>query len=326
MGKEFSIIDAFFSHIGASNKKSQKKEIILSVGDDCALITPSPALSLAISMDTLVSGTHFFKEASGYEVGYKALAVNLSDIAAMGAKPKWFTLALTLPNVNEVWLKSFSEGLQVLASQFNTPLIGGDTTQGPLSVTIQIAGEVQPDLALRRDKAQANDLIFVSGTLGGAGLGLEYLLKKTNLNEAEAAPFVNKLKYPIPQVKLGQQLRSIAHACIDLSDGLQGDLQHILQKSQVGAKILLEAIPLYPNLLKYMTEFEALKLALTFGDDYELCFTVPAKNRKKVLDLGKKLSIPLYEIGTITEQKKLQLFYKNTVFQAPQDWSSYEHF
>jgi len=322
--REFSIIETYFSDLSYH----PLPDILLGVGDDCALVagTSSPQKAQAFSVDTLVSGVHFLPNTPGEHVGYKALAVNLSDLAAMGATPSWFTLALTMPDIREDWLLGFSKGLKQLAQEHQLSLIGGDTTQGPLSITIQIAGHVSPQLALRRDRAVVGDRVFVSGSLGGAALALEALQQKVMLTEDDASLCLPRLLFPTPRVTLGQQLLGVAHACIDLSDGLQGDLQHILTKSQVGAVIHLEALPLFPLLTKYKNRTQAIQSALTFGDDYELCFTAPVQQRAQIAKISQMLDLPIYEIGTITEEKSLKYIEGNTLFDIHCLGSAYEHF
>ncbi|MFA6037361.1 MAG: thiamine-phosphate kinase [Legionellales bacterium] len=255
MLKEFDIIKHYFMRNIADHP-----EIIQGIGDDAAVWQCENA-TLVTSVDTLVEGRHFFPDCAPEDVAYKALAVNLSDFAAMGAQPRWFTLALTLPKADAKWLEKFSESLFALAKDYNLALIGGDTTQGPLCVTIQIIGTVDKTKMLLRSGAKVGDLVYVSGILGDAGLAL-----KDRQNKSAQ----KKLNRPQPQVALGLALAGHAHAAIDISDGLAQDLNHILQASGVGARLHLEKLPI-------SAQGEPL-LALTAGDDYELCFTIEKNN------------------------------------------------
>ncbi|MDT8310247.1 MAG: thiamine-phosphate kinase, partial [Methylophaga sp.] len=271
---EFSLIKAYFSAL-----TSHREDVVLGIGDDCALLQPPAGQLLATSVDTLVSGVHFFADVDAYRLGHKALAVNLSDLAAMGANPAWFTLALTLPEANSDWLKAFSAGMAYLAKQHDLQLVGGDTTRGPLAITLQVTGFVEADKAFRRDAAKVGDKIYVSGTLGDGGAGL--LLKQgklitENLSEQDQQFLLERLELPTPRNGLASRLSGEIHAAIDISDGLLADLQHILTASQVGAVIHTDALPLSAALQKLPAAL-AQKLALTAGDDYELCFTVSSK-------------------------------------------------
>ncbi len=303
---EFSLIKAYFSAL-----TPDRDDVLLGIGDDCALLKPPADQLLATSVDTLVSGVHFFADVDAYRLGQKALAVNLSDLAAMGATPAWFTLALTLPEVNNDWLKAFSAGIADLANQHHSQLVGGDTTRGPLAITIQVTGFLAADKAFRRDAAKVGDKIYVSGTLGDAGAGL--LLKQgklslANLTESDQQFLLDRLELPTPRNVLASQLLGEIQSAIDISDGLLADLQHILTASQVGAIIDTNALPLSATLQKLPAE-QAIKLALTAGDDYELCFTMPA-NTAGVLEaaLGGQVTC----IGEITEFPSLKLLPENT--------------
>lgn len=296
---EFDIIQHFFKKDIDSDAN-----VILGIGDDAAIVSIPNNHELVITIDTLVSGVHFPENTHPYDIGYKALAVNLSDLAAMGATPKWITLALTLPNADTDWLKKFSTGLFDLANQYKTTLIGGDTTRGPLSITIQAHGFVPHGLALRRDGAKSGDLIYVTNSLGDAGLALQRYATET-LQTAIAEKFYR----PHPQIHIGQKLRGIANSAIDISDGLAADLTHILEKSSVGACINVDALPLSEAMLKAVSLNEAIHLALTAGDDYELCFTVP-KEKTKILE-DALLNFSYTCIGTVTASPGLDLQFQN---------------
>jgi len=272
----------------------------LGIGDDCALLTPSPGMQTAISSDMLVEGRHFFAGEDAQRLGHKSLAVNLSDLAAMGARPVAFTLALALPAAERAWLEGFSRGLFALADAHGCELIGGDTTKGPLNICITVFGEVAPSRALRRSAARAGDDVWVSGTLGDARLALAgYLGELTLPAEAQAAAGT-RMHLPTPRVALGVLLaeRGLAHAAIDISDGLAGDLGHILEKSHVGATLNADALPAGPVLA---TQPQALRRAFSAagGDDYEICFTAPAANRDAILAAADACGTRVTRIGRI---------------------------
>lgn len=289
---EFDIIETFFN-----TQTTHRRDVILGIGDDAAVINVPADQELVITTDTLVSGIHFAPDAAPYDIGYKSLAVNLSDLAAMSATPAWVTLALTLPTVDETWLREFAKGFFDLANRFQTELIGGDLTRGPLSITITAHGLHPKNSAPYRSRAKAGDLIYVTNTLGDAGFALQY--KKS----------LEKLNRPEPQILIGEQLRGIANAAIDISDGLAQDLSHILQKSHVGATVYVDEIPLSKMLRESLPQSEAIKLALTAGDDYELCFTVPEKMSPQLQNALQPFTYTC--IGVITDKPGLALQFKN---------------
>lgn len=268
----------------------------LGVGDDAALVRVSEGKELAISTDMLVSGTHFFPDADPFQLGHKTLAVNLSDLAAMGAVPRWATLSLSLPSIDEEWLKRFSEGFFALADDNGVELIGGDTTRGPLNLCITIMGEVPRGKALRRDGAKVGDDIWVSGKLGQAALGLANLQGKFKFYGEVRDECLKALHQPQPRVSLGLALRGIANSAIDISDGLLADLGHILERSHVGAEIEVEALPIVDDGVEKEL---AQQCALAGGDDYELCFTAPENQRDVLMALAEQLKFPLTRIGHI---------------------------
>lgn len=278
----------------------------LGVGDDCALLAPAPGMQLAISTDMLVEGRHFFAGADPRQLGHKCLAVNLSDLAAMGAKPLAFTLALALPAPDEAWLAPFAQGLFALADQHDCELIGGDTTKGPLTISITVFGEVPQEQALRRSAAQAGDDIWVSGTLGEARLALAVLSGELVLDEASLAAAAPRLHAPTPRVALGLALRGIAGAAIDVSDGLAGDLGHILAQSGVGAVVDVDALPAGP-MLAYQLPALQRAYCLAGGDDYELCFTAAPAKRDAVLAAARTAATPVTRIGAIEAAPGLRL-------------------
>ena len=303
---EFDLIERYFTR--------PARRAALGVGDDCALINPAPGMQLAISSDMLVEGRHFFSDVSPYSLGHKALAVNLSDLAACGAAPAGFTLALALPSIDEVWLQEFSRGLWALADRHGCELIGGDTTQGPLNICITVFGEVPHGCALLRSSAQVGDDIYVSGTLGDARLALDALQGKLELPADVLAQARLRLEQPTPRVALGTALRGIATSAIDISDGLAGDLGHILKASGVGAQVDIEAaIHLiaacahidWPKAL--FERQELLNIVFSGGDDYELAFTAPPTARGAVQAAAVGTQTAVTRIGVIESEPGLRL-------------------
>ncbi len=290
----------------------------LGVGDDCALLQPAPGTQLAISSDMLVDGRHFFPDVDPFTLGHKALAVNLSDLAACGAKPLAFTLALSLPRIDETWLASFSRGLLVLADAHGCELVGGDTTQGPLNICITVFGEVPvvagQSQALLRSGARAGDDIYVSGTLGDARLALEALRGHIALPPALLSDARSRLEQPTPRVALGQALRGVASAAIDVSDGLLGDLGHVLRLSKVGASVEasvvagLMAATRHPEWSSQLLPSTTLQeYVLAGGDDYELAFTAPPAARGAVAAAARQCGTPVTRIGVIEAQPGLRV-------------------
>mgnify|MGYP000586031246 FL=1 len=303
---EFDLIAHYFTR--------PTKHAALGVGDDCALINPSPGMHLVISSDMLVEGRHFFSDVSPYSLGHKALAVNLSDLAACGATPVAFTLALALPSINETWLQEFSRGLWALADAHGCDLIGGDTTQGPLNICITVFGEVPRGQALLRSGAKVADDIYVSGTLGDARLTLDALQGKIELPPEVLAQARLRLEQPTPRVALGTALRGIATSAIDISDGLAGDLAHILKASGVGAqvdtKITMNLIAACARIDWPGGQFDTqkqLKTVLSGGDDYELAFTAPPAARQAVAAASMSSQTPVTRIGVIQSEPGLRL-------------------
>jgi len=282
----------------------------LGVGDDAALLRMRTGHQLAISVDMLVAGTHFFLDTPPYEIGWKSLAVNISDMAAMGATPKWATLAIALPEVDEPWLAEFSRGLFACADKFKVDLIGGDTTRGSLNICVQIMGEVPTNKALRRDGAKIDDDIWVSGKLGSAAMGLAYLQGKATLTSNVATDCLQALHMPTPQINLGLALRNIANSCIDVSDGLLADLGHILKASNLGATLNLDNIPCHDFLQGRLDDPVIRQYILAGGDDYELVFTAPKSQRNTIIQLSLQLNLALSLIGETTQKQGLQVLYK----------------
>jgi thiamine-monophosphate kinase len=288
---EFELIRRYFTH--------RARHAVLGVGDDAALINVRRGCELVVSADMLVAGRHFLRDADPYRLGHKALAVNLSDMAAMGATPRWATLALALPEADTHWLAAFSRGFMALARRFGVDLIGGDTTRGPLNICVQIMGEVPRGAALRRDGARAGDDVWVSGTLGDAALALAALKRRIRLKPAELAYCAAKLHQPPPRIALGLALRRVARSAIDISDGLCADLGHILERSGVAAEIELAALPASRILRRYRDRVAARSALLAGGDDYELCFTAPRRARERVVRAGRRAGVALTRIGRI---------------------------
>jgi thiamine-monophosphate kinase len=273
------------------------RNTVLGVGDDAALLRPGPGMEVAISTDMLVSGTHFLTDVDPEALGWKALAVNVSDLAAMGAEPRWALLAVSLPEADEDWIAAFAAGFFACAEAFGVDVIGGDTTRGPLNLAPTILGEVPQGLALRRSGAKLGDEIWVSGTPGLAALGLAHLQGRTVLIDPAAC--VLALTRPQPRVALGSALRSIATAAIDVSDGLFADLGHILEESACGAEISDTALPWGP-VLAATNDPELARSCLTAGgDDYELAFTAPPEKHEEILAIAQRLSLLLSPIGRI---------------------------
>ncbi len=350
---EFELIHHFFARA-----KKQRNDVLLGIGDDGALLQVPKGQSLAVTTDTLVAGIHFPDDTSPYDIGYKSLAVNLSDLAAMGAEPSWVTLSLTLPTADENWLKEFSRGFFSLINRYGLQLVGGDTTHGPLSITVQVHGFVPFNKVLRRDQAKPGDLIYVTGTLGDAGAGLQlirlspgacegarqikksasfflssahtgmcglgFLAKQDALAEkrvgGEGASdlhglskkhLLQRLNRPIPRIEVGLALRGISHCAIDISDGLAADLSHILQASHVGAKVIVEDLPISLALNKNLSKPEVWSLALNAGDDYELCFTIPPRQEAKLKKALASIKCSYTQIGTIEKKRGLRLQYRD---------------
>lgn len=302
---EFDLIERFFWRPpGVGPQRA-----VVGNGDDCAVIAPAPGMQLAVSTDTLVEGRHFLSTVDPARLGHKALAVNLSDLAACGARPLAFTLALTLPKVDEGWLARFAKGLLALADEHDCELIGGDTTAGPLTIGITVMGEVPAAGALLRRGARPGDDLWVSGCPGEARLALEAF--RGTLHPGLSAETFDAVRLametPTPRVALGQGLRGLASSAIDVSDGLLGDLGHILQRSRVGASIVLDALPISPHLLDRGQDVQ-WDCILAGGDDYELIFTTPSDRRDEVHRLEQQLGLMLSRIGHIEAEPGLRLW------------------
>ncbi len=298
---EFDLIAKYFTR--------PTPDVDLGVGDDAALVSVTSDHQLAISVDMLVAGRHFFADADPERLGHKCLAVNLSDMAAMGAKPTWFTLSLALPELNEPWLAAFSRGLFALADQYGVALIGGDTTRGPLSISIQIAGEVPKGHALLRSGAQIGDDVWVSGPLGAAAAAVMHRTGRIVLSDEIALRCDLRLDLPQPRVALGLALRELAHSALDISDGLLGDLSHICELSNCSAEIYFNKVPQATELKELSVNNYAcvIEAILAGGDDYELCFTASPTQRSAIIALGEAHNQPWFCLGKIIPRTRARL-------------------
>ena len=318
--KEFDIIERFFRHGG-----HQRKDVTLGIGDDCAVVNVPDNQRIAITTDTLVAGVHFFEDAAPQDIAHKALAVNLSDLAAMGAEPAWISLSLSLPEADLPWLEKFSASLFELTQYYSVQLIGGDTVQGPLSITITAQGFTPGDSALTRSGASPGDWLYVTGNLGDAGLGLDVAGKKVKVAVDDGPYFLEKLNRPNARVLAGTLLRRIASSCIDISDGLVSDLSHILTASGCGATVNVDKLPLSEAMKRSVSADDAFHYALSAGDDYELLFTV-SEEQKGNLDVAlASANISATCIGQMTgNADKLSFKFGNEPYQY--DRPGYEHF
>ena len=317
---EFDLIARYFTRA--------PRHAVLGVGDDCALLQPQPGMQWAVSSDMLVDGRHFLSTTPPAHLGHKALAVNLSDLAACGAKPVAFTLALALPQIDEAWLKGFSQGLWALADEHGCELVGGDTTQGPLNICITVFGEVPPGDAMLRQHAQAGDDIYVSGTVGDARLALEVFRGTLSLDAQHFEAARIRMEQPTPRVALGQALRGVANAAIDISDGLVGDLGHILQRSKVGAVLTTDWVAdsdAISPALQTLPLNRRLDMALAGGDDYELLFTAAPDQADAVQDAANASGVSVTCIGRITANAGLQVLDAHGVAMSRR-FASFDHF
>lgn len=316
---EFALIARYFA------AQPARDDVILGVGDDCALLSVPPGMQLAVSIDTMVAGVHFPLETHPTDIGHKLMAVNLSDLAAMGAQPAWATLALTLPSSDADWLEAFCTGLYGLAAHYQVQIVGGDTTHGPLALSLQIHGFVPAGQALRRSGARVGDLILLTGPLGEAAIGLDCLIHGLSLPEPLRTQAITRLNRPAPRVAAGLALQGLANSAIDISDGLIADLGHILNASGVGAVVELDCLPRTEVLTAALAAGATLDRLLSGGDDYELCFTCAADQLAAVTDALAKAGVDCHPIGHIVPTPGLQLLQSDgTVYRAAQ--SGYDHF
>lgn len=322
---EFSLIERYCQDIGTSHSSTQ-----ISVGDDAAVVRIPPGRELVISVDTMVEAVHFFSNTDPKLIAHKLVAVNLSDMAAMGAQPKWATLALTIPAIDEKWLSAFSSSLNNIAKAYSLQLIGGDTTRGPLTLSMQIMGLVDQGQALTRSKSNYGDDVYVSGTIGNAGLALAALDGRVELADDVLTELRLSLDTPTPQVELGLSLSGLANACIDVSDGLLADLGHIATSSKVGIQLDIDKIPLSKRFLEVYPNGEGLDLALTGGDDYQLVFTAKQIYRDKLSEIAEQLDIRISRIGSVIESRaanegRVELFYHGQRYELKRD-TGFQHF
>ena len=315
---EFEIIRRYFE------SKDLPVSVKLGVGDDGAIIHNDPGKNLVVATDTLVSGIHFPADSSPCDIGYRSVIVNVSDIAAMGGKPEWMTLALSLSETNPEWLKGFSKGLFLAADEYSLHLIGGDLTKAEQNIiTIQMIGEVDTDTQLLRSNAQPGELLFVTGTLGDAAAGLEQFEKKVVLNQYNQY-LIERFFRPTARVDVGQAIMDYASSSIDISDGLIGDVKKIMSASDVSAILHIEDIPLSKEMLKIYEPKKSQTFALSGGDDYELLFTAPAENLSKIMDISKEIDQKITHIGNITENKNLECRKEGVIYEYQDE--GYLHF
>jgi thiamine-monophosphate kinase len=313
---EFSIIDRYCKRVGVVHQ-----ETTLGVGDDAAILAVPSGQELVVSVDTMVAGVHFDSSISPEALAHKLMAVNLSDMAAMGATPKWATLALTMPEVDQVWLAKFSDSLNAVATRFGVELVGGDTTAGGLTASLQIMGLVPSGQALLRSTARAGDVVYVSGTVGDAALALQ---QRQSTGRVSADCLSQALDRPEPQVELGIRLRNLASATIDVSDGLVADLGHIARASEVTIELVSANVPLSEEFQRAGAELE---LALFGGDDYQLAFTAPLRSAEEIENLEKLSNIQVCQIGIVTavQSEPVLIKHPDGTVQAPIQ-TGYQHF
>lgn len=299
---EFAIIETYFK------KNLQRADVELGVGDDCAVLCPPSGKRLLVSIDTLNEGIHFFSDTSADDIGYKAVAVSLSDIAAMGGEPLWALISLTLPGVSEPWLANFAKGMYTCLNQFNVALVGGNLTRGPLAITSQVIGAANNGEYLTRSGAKPGDLIYLTGYLGEGGIALALLKDRSQFpffSEEQYENIISRLWRPMPRIAEGLLLSNIATAAIDISDGLDADLQHLLTASGVGATIYIESLPLRQYFNELPSKYR--QMTLTAGDDYELCFTVPVDALSKLKAISKETGCLMTCIGKVEDQSGLRI-------------------
>ena len=314
---EFDLIQTYFTNIGA-----ERSDVLLGVGDDCALLQVPRERDLAVSIDTLVSGRHFGSEVDPEALGHKALAVNLSDLAAIGADPAWATLALTLPRVDNRWLRLFAKGFSLLAARTGITLVGGDTTRGPLSITVQVHGFVSKEKAMPRNGARPGDLIYVSGQLGDAALALLQRQKGVTTPDQMIA---DRLDRPEPRLELSRAIRGIAGAAVDVSDGLLSDVGHICESSDVSAEIEVAQLPVSAAVKSYVKRSRDWRIPLAGGDDYELCFTVSPDRVDELHQAVESLPVSIQKIGVIGSGSGVKCNMPGGVLLAD-NYKGYDHF
>ena len=317
---EFDLIRQYF------HTPCGRSDVVLGTGDDCAVVTIPGGRQLALTTDTLVDGVHFPADTAPEAIAHKAVAVNLSDLAAMGAEPAWLTLALTLPDADRGWIEAFAASFMAIAERYRVQLVGGDTTSGPLSVTVQALGLLDPERCMRRDRARFGDAIYVSGTLGDAAAGLR-LLQQDHVIDTNGAWLIDRLNRPEPRVELGLKVAEYCRCAIDISDGLAADLGHILAASHCGATVYMDRLPLSHPLVDHSLGREGVgwELVLSGGDDYELCLLVAPADESRLMEAASDLSLPLTRIGMIEQHSSLNIVDPSGARYLP-DRPGYEHF
>ena len=318
--REFELINTYFSDRGP-----KRKDVVLGVGDDAALLRVPEDKLFVVATDTIVENVHFFPDTSARSVGHRCLAINLSDFAAMGAEPAWASVALTLPKVDEQWIKEFTQGLFDVADYFNVQIIGGDTTQGPLAVTVSLKGYVSEGKAMLRSGAKVGDWIYVTGELGASALAVKSKLDDLSLSEAATTQVFKKFDFPKARIAAGQVIHHVASSAIDISDGLIQDLQHILNSSQVGAEIHIDKLPIEMAVKESVSESEAIELALMGGEDYELIFTLSESEKRFLEQNAAAMGVKTTCIGQIKSGESIKLLKENEPYPMP-DISGYQHF
>ena len=318
---EFDIIENYFTF------PRVRRDVILPIGDDCAIVSPASGKQLVVTTDTLISGVHFPEQTSAADIAYKSVMVNLSDLAAMGAEPAWLTLAISLPEIDHEWLAEFSRQLSVLLAEHRISLIGGDTTRGPLSITIQAMGLCEAEKILRRDAAVAGEKLFVTGALGDAAIGLQALQKQ--LSDVRLQPCIDKLNRPLARTGFARELSRYSRCAIDISDGLMADLGHILKASNCGAQIQIYDLPLSDAASYYFQHYYKntidWSMVLTGGDDYELCFTASEKDSQLLEQLAERCHLKVSCIGTVTSAPGISLVDTNG-HELDIERSGFDHF
>ncbi|WP_440875573.1 thiamine-phosphate kinase [Thalassotalea sp. PLHSN55] len=317
--KEFDLIKHYFAQQGLN-----RKDVVLGIGDDCALVQAAERQHIAVTTDTLVAGVHFPVETSAHAIGHKVVAVSLSDLAAVGAEPAWISLAITLPSIDEAWAKEFCRGVFELCEFYNVQLIGGDTTQGPMSVTVTAQGIVPFGKHISRTGAKAGDWLYVTGEIGDAALALQHVFGNIKLAQPFVENSLKKLNYPKPRALAGQALREYATSAIDISDGLLSDLEHICQGSKVGANIVLDDLPISTAMFETLGQEAAVEMALNGGDDYELLFTVSQDNKVGMETALANVGVTVTCIGQLNPSEKIT----TTLNSKPVliDKKGFEHF
>lgn len=315
---EFSLIQTYFARAMVSD------DVVIGIGDDCAIVNPPPGKQLVMSIDTMVEGVHFPVDTSPGRIGVRVMCAALSDLAAMGAQPLWFTMALTIPKADPDWLSEFVDGIFSIARQHECCLIGGDTTRGPLSITIQVHGSVEKGGALRRSGARPDDLIYVTGNLGDAAAALAVLQKQMTVSPGVSGYLMKRFFAPTPRLREGEMLRGMASAAIDVSDGLYADLAKVCEASAVGALVDVGRLPISNLWCDYTSEDKRLRWALSGGDDYQLCFTVPREHVARLESWIKDGKMTATAIGRITNKLEVMLVKDNKPYTV--EPKGYVHF